>query len=124
MWVCRQLHTASGAHFIWGFPASTRSMGRTSRPHQPVHLGSVLVEAVHEQRVVSPPNREAGRRSHAPELGLAASSAALEPAPRALVGKPIGVLGDVLKSNCPCLRVVEIALYTRVGVCMARELSQ
>ena len=32
VWVCRQLHTASEAHFIWGFSASTRSMGRTSSP--------------------------------------------------------------------------------------------
>jgi hypothetical protein len=30
VWVCRQLHTASGAHFTWGISASTRSVGRTA----------------------------------------------------------------------------------------------
>ena len=29
VWVFRQLHTASGAHFTGGTSASTRSMGRT-----------------------------------------------------------------------------------------------
>src|ERR1035438_10386711 len=31
VWVCEQLHTASGAHFIWGISVSTRSMGRTPK---------------------------------------------------------------------------------------------
>jgi hypothetical protein len=31
VWVCEQLHTAVGAHFIWGFSASTRSVGRTPK---------------------------------------------------------------------------------------------
>jgi hypothetical protein len=34
VWVCRQLHTASGAHFISGTFASTRSMGRTPRTRE------------------------------------------------------------------------------------------
>ena len=34
VWLCEQLHTASGAHFNWRISASTRSMGRTASYHQ------------------------------------------------------------------------------------------